>query len=220
MMLNDVLTESTTRLGEVRSFLTMIAHLSPSPRSKYHRNATVGKGLFFVNLYGAYEYTIVTTVQRTVQTFNSMQCTISDCKPVLLSLVLDPKCKAVASVGRNRMWDTRWALFDTAHSSDVAQIDETVIPTDGQNLKYPQLCSIWTTFCLSDPVLPRPALQGRISELVENRNAIAHGREAAATIGSRYSISELQTRLSDIDEVCTYVVQTFDDYLVNGGFLR
>jgi len=56
-------------------------------------------------------------------------------------------------------------------------------------------------------------------ELVENRNAIAHGRESASAVGSRFTIDELHSRYASISEVCSHVIQTFRNYLSKKHYL-
>lgn len=61
-------------------------------------------------------------------------------------------------------------------------------------------------------------LKGRVDELVENRNAIAHGRKSPAVIGGRYSSGDLEKRYRDIDELCIYIIDAFESYLNNKDF--
>ena len=102
----------------------------------------------------------------------------------------------------------------------TVQLDEGVVPTDTSNLRYEQLAEIWETFGISSPVLPRMSLRGRLSEITEHRNAIAHGRESPAAVGSRYSTGELETRMREVYEVSEYLILTFEDYLIRKGFVN
>ena len=110
-MLTDVLSTSTSRLTEVRSYLVMLRAMSSSTPFSFHTELTTAKGLFFVHLYGAYEYTIAAAVQKTLAIISGFQHPISDFKPVMLSVVLDAQCRAAASVGPQKMWEKRWELF-------------------------------------------------------------------------------------------------------------
>jgi hypothetical protein len=219
-MLNDISINSTSRLREVRSFLAMIRTISSSNSFLVSSEISVAKGLFFVHLYGSYEYTVVAAVQKALSIVDSMKYNVSDFKPTMLSIVLDSRCKSIASVGTQKLWEKRWELFNQIQPNNIVNIDNTVLPTDGSNLKYPQLESIWTTLCINAPVLPRPILRGRLEELVENRNAIAHGRESASIIGGRYAIGDLEQRYNDINELCTYILQCLEGYIVNKEFLK
>src|SRR5947207_1653967 len=102
-MLPYVTTDSATRMAEARSFLYMVDNLSSVRPPVLSRDAMTSKGLFFVHLYGVYEYTVKATVQETIQVINIHGPTIADCKPVLLGMLLDSQCQSLADVGRGSM---------------------------------------------------------------------------------------------------------------------
>jgi MAE_28990/MAE_18760-like HEPN len=217
VLLNEVAAASSARLVEVSLYLQFIERSSnPLYISK---ELTSAKGLFFVHLYGPYEFTVATTVRRTLDEINRSRPKISDCHPVVLSLALDCECRSLVDVGPDKIWDRRRTLFRRAYSADEVQFSETLMPTNGGNPKYEQLQSIWHTFCIQGPVVPRPKIIGRIEELVEHRNAIAHGRESPATIGGRFTLKELRERHTDISELCSHIVQTFESYLAHRQYL-
>ena len=218
-MFSDISLQSTLRLIEVRELLDFIKSNTPKPPMVEPSNIVISKGLFFVHLYGAYEYTVKTTVSRAIDLINKKRPLLNDCKPLFLSVILNSHLDSIASVG-DKKWERRHALFSEFDINNTVQIQNDIFPTNGRNIKYRQLESIWATFSITDPILPRPALGGRISELVSNRNAIAHGNEPAAAIGSLNTITELYLRHSEISEVCSYIIKTFEDYINDERFLK
>lgn len=221
-MLSNIRSDYTSRLVDIHLLLNLIQSLEATPTAlSSSKGGTIIKGLFFVHLYGIYEYVITASVQQTIQHINSTNCTIDSYKPVLLSIVLDAECESLSSVGRNSSWPKRWELFEKVGKTASMEINDSIFPTDGKNIRYNQLSSIWKTFCIKDPPIPqsRMILKGRVDELVENRNAIAHGRESPAVIGGRYSFGDLEKRYRDIDELCIYIIDTFESYLNNKDFL-
>ena len=197
----------------------MIKKMSGSPRTFVPTETPIAKGLFFVHLYGAFEYTVTTAVQESLQLVDNMGHSVGAYKPKMLSVVLNAKCEAMANVGPKRVWEKRLDLFGQIGSINVVGFDNTVLPPGSGNLKFDQLQTIWESMCIAAPVVPRLSLIGRLQELVENRNAIAHGRDSPSTVGGRYTVAELEKRYDDINEMCTYVVQCLDDYLNNKDFL-
>ncbi len=218
-MFSDITLQSTLRLIEVRELLDFIKSNTPKPPNVEPTNILISKGLFFVHLYGAYEYTVKTTVSRTIDLINKKNPQLNNCKPLFLSIILNSELDSIASVG-DKKWEKRHTLFTKFNTNNIVQIQNDIFPTNGRNLKYRQLQSIWNSFSISDPILPRQSLGGRITELIENRNAIAHGNEPAATIGSLNTISELYIRHSEISEVCSYIIKTFEEYVKNDRFLK
>jgi len=177
------------------------------------------KGLFFVHLYGAFEFTVISAVMKTIEYINANGHYVNECKPVLMSLALSPCCDALFSA-TDKKWEKRWELFSHFERNSRVDIPDALIPTNGRNIKVRQLQGIWTSFCLKDPVLPRPEIGGRIQELVDNRNAIAHGDASAADIGSLNSISDLYKKYNDISELCSYIVDTLDAFVRTKGYLK
>ena len=59
-----------------------------------------------------------------------------------------------------------------------------------------------------EPIVPEQRHLGRIMELVENRNAIAHGRRTPEDVGRSYSKQDIEDRISDIFDICIYIVET------------
>lgn len=218
-MLRGVAANSTTHLREVRSLLNAINRMLGAPRTFPSTDATIAKGLFFVHLYGAYEYTVSSAVQQTLELIDNMGHEVVEYKPTMLSVVLDAKCKAVANVGLKKLWEKRWELFDQIVPGNVVNIDNTVLPTDGGNLKQKQLEMVWKSLCVTTPVLSSPLLRGRLEELVDNRNAIAHGRESPSVVGRRYSTADLEKRYNDVNALCTHIIQALEDHLNNKDFL-
>ncbi len=76
------------------------------------------------------------------------------------------------------------------------------------------------TFNLSQFVVPDNRHLGRIEELVENRNAIAHGRETAEEVGRRYSTSELGKRIDDVFTLTKYIISTMESHYLTGALHR
>lgn len=219
-MLKSVSASSTTRLREVHFFLRMIQAMSGSPRTSLSTEVTSAKGLFFVHLYGAYEHTIALAVQQVLEIINGMGHRVTEFKPTMLSIVLHNKCNSMTDVGPNKMREKRWDLFQQLSSSVVVDsINTTALPTGSGNLKHQQLQTIWTSLCVTSPTVPRPSFIGTLGELVENRNALAHGRESATVVGRRYTATDLQAKYDDISELCTYAIQSLEAYLDNKDFL-
>lgn len=218
-MFEDVYRDSNTRLSEIRTYLGSIAkatNIGNNPMTS--ANLSIAKGLFFVHLYGAYEYAVTSAVLETIQGINTAGCRIADCNPMLFSLVLHPECMSLAAVGPEKTFQKRWELFSLVSSPQLARIPDGLMPTDGKNIRYEQLESICKSFCVQEPVVPDMMLKGRVEELVENRNAIAHGRLSPRDVGGRYTVPELVKRLDDIEELCLHLILTLQDHVENGKY--
>lgn len=215
-MFSDINSESTRRLTEAKSLIILIKN-EELIRSLNLESKTY-KGAFFVLLYGALEYTITAVVQRCINILNEKQCDIHTLKPTLYSLIFHNECNAIMEA-RNKKWTKRYELFSQLKGEKIAHIEDSLFPTSLGNIKINELTSIWNTFGITHDVITKPPIIGRLSTLADHRNAIAHGRELASTIGGRYTTSELEKFYDDISEYCSYIISVFEDYTNNEDFL-
>lgn len=219
-MLESVSSEATARLIEARSYLSLLGSIARATRSPTMKpRLAAAKGLFFVHLCGVYEYALTTALRESLRAINDENVPILKCQPVLLSMALDPECESLSVSGRSTVWDRRRKLFQRAKSAEPIKINNALIPTDGRNFQFQQLQSIWDTLAINDPVLPDPRLRGKLEEIVQKRNAIAHGRETPSEVGGRFTMQELQVRYRAIDRICTHIISTFQKYLEQRHYL-
>ncbi|WP_299176405.1 MAE_28990/MAE_18760 family HEPN-like nuclease [uncultured Chryseobacterium sp.] len=218
-MFTDLKSESASRLVEVRDFLDLLNSLIPPAPTPTPTNINTGKGLFYVHIYGVFEFTISSCIKKTILAINNDNIQINDLQPILLSMALNPECDSISSVN-SRNWKLRWNLFEKIRDNTLTKIISDLLPTDGKNIRYSQLESIWKTFCIKSPILNAPSIGGRLSDIVDNRNAIAHGNIPAAEIGNRVTMTDLYSRFSEMNNYCSYVIQVFEDYVNNKDYLK
>ena len=202
--------ELSNRHRELDKFVRLLLTLGNS-RNMDSPKRTM-KGLFFVHAYAIIEYSIHSTVGKTIQTINSQLITLSDIQCIMLSLALNSQIGSIKDVGRNKLWDRKADLFKELDSNPLVNIDGTLMPTDGRNITTSQLYSIWNVFCIGLPIVPRPELNSRINEITENRRSISHGRNKPEEVGRRYTDTEITRINRDVNEFSYYVVDTFTDY--------
>lgn len=218
-MFSDIRADSSSRLVEVRQYLDFIKDNTPALLNPVPTPIVTSRGLFFVHLYGVYERTVREGVFRAIRIMNKNNHRVLDYKPLLLSIVLHSQCDAMAFSSK-RNWEKRWNLFETLEANPTVTISEELLPTDGHNLRFRQLEMIWKAFAIADPIVPNPAIGGRIKELVDNRNAIAHGNATALEIGARVTIADLYDKYNDISGYCSYFLNTIESHVLNKAYLN
>lgn len=216
-MYADIQIESTQRISEIREHIHFIAAHTPAPPIGVPRYVNTEKGLVFVELYGVLEYTILQTVSRTISYLNSETISLSRLKANLWALVLDPELEALNQANRKK-WGKRKAIFDAVIANAAAVMDENLVPTDGKNFTATQLQSIWDAFGISTPLFHDVRFGTRMKDIVMNRINVAHGNQSASDVGSAFTIKDLEDRLNDVSSFCSYLISTFDDYIINREF--
>lgn len=179
------------------------------------------KGLMFVQLYGVYEHAVNSAVQSAISTIRDDQLSPSQLHHRLLTLVLDAEFMAVVDTGRSKTWSRRLELVERFEDrSEFSSLSNTIFPADGSHYRIKQLRTIWEIFGLTVPVVPEQRLLGRVDELVENRNAIAHGRRTPEDVGSRYSVGEIAKTITDVEMIATHIVESIERHCIDGGLRR
>ena len=180
--------------------------------------ASACKGLAFVQLYATYEYAVRAAVQATLIVLRAAGVEIRTLRRDLLALVLDSHWDSASSSGRPRVWESRMALIAHVDSREPTSIlRDDLFPSDGSHYRINQLRTIWRIFCVNAPIVPEPRLRGRIEELVENRNAVSHGRRRPEEVGARYSWQDIAKRAEDTDTISHHIVSTLESHVNAGG---
>lgn len=177
--------------------------------------AATAKGIAFVQLYAVYEYTTKRAVQAALQEMRAAAHPVGDLAPELLSLALHTSVSSIIDSGRKTQWNRRMALFTKSCSTDPIDVPDNAFPNDGSHFRIQQLRTIWAIFGITDPVVPTVLMAPLIAELVENRNAIAHGRKTAHEVGRRYSKAEIKRKNDQTKQICTHIVSTIENHCSN-----
>lgn len=182
------------------------------------------KGLILVQLYGVYEYAVQSAVRATLSAISSDRPCAQDLHRAALTLILNSPFLSVVDSGRRTMWQKRLSLVASLESpAPLAPFDDTIFPSDGSQYRVKQLQTIWSIFgldALGVPVVPEARVLGRIEELVENRNAISHGRRTPEEVGGRYSTAEIEGQITDIEKLALYIITAMEDHYKAGGVRR
>lgn len=209
---------STARFNEVRALLTEIRAQEVAPPTTEPDIVAILRGLFFVNLYGAFEFSVTEAVQILLQEITRAQIPFSQLEHLFYAVALDSKFSAISDSGRKKRWAVRRDLLSQQTSGIACGMNDTVFHSDLQNIWFETLSTLFESLCISESVLPEPRLRGYIDEVMERRNAVAHGRESPASVG-RIRSNELELRLEAISRTATHIIFCFDRYLNNRDFI-
>jgi len=168
------------------------------------------KGLVFVQLYSVYEFTVTQCFSAAIRTVSTYSIPAINIRPEVLSVALDSQWDSLRDTSKRRSWDKRIRLLQYTRDNIPVSIPDDIFPFDDSHFRTKQLETIWSVLGILLPTLPKPIHIGRIQEVVEHRNAIAHGRETADKIGSRFTQNELRIRISDMQNICLYILDTIE----------
>jgi len=198
----------------------MVSVIDQLERAQDTSASAVCKGLAFVQFYGAYEYAVRGSVQAALGALGSAGLEIRALRREMLTLILDPMWKSAGSSSPAHVWERRASLISSVDSPALTTgLSDTLFPYDGSHYRVPQLETIWRVFAIPGPIVAEPRHLGRIEELVENRNAISHGRRTPEDVGRRYSSQEIGSFMADTYAICNHIVSALEAHSRGGGVL-
>jgi hypothetical protein len=219
MPLTTVRQEAANRFQEVQTFLSEIKTQEASFGTQPSMELNTQKGLFIVLLYGAFEYSITRSITEMSALINIRKVRYEHIHNRLYPLALDPQLTSISMVGRENKWHRRIELFRKQFSSETAIIYEGAILPDMENIWAATIQKIFDIYGISSPSLYDPRVKQYIDEVVDKRNAVAHGRESAATIGQAYTGGMLQSLADEINRQAQFIFSAFENVIMTKGFI-
>jgi hypothetical protein len=95
-------------------------------------------------------------------------------------------------------------------SPDLVATPDDRFPHNGTQFRKSQLDVIWNLFGIASGLLPAPPIEFFIHEMVENRNAIAHGRSTAEDVGRNHSKAGILDKIADCRSLCFHIVSELE----------
>jgi hypothetical protein len=213
-MFAPIRTEIAARFAAVELFFKASHGRGQSTGVKAQIDQTA-RGLAFVQMYAAYEYAVCAVVRTAVDRLVARRHPLRKLRPSLLALFLDPELSALKQCSGKRVWEKRSLLFQAAFSKKAAAVQNCVMPHDGTNFESTQLRVIFDVFGIKRTPARRLNHLARINEVVEHRNAIAHGRETAESVGKGCTRADVLHRIKQMKSVCLLLVTAVESHCSN-----
>lgn len=202
--------EIADRVLRARSFFSSIAGDRATPAAlPATQQEITARGLIFVRLYAVYEFTVRDVVRAAITELKGRGTPFGTLRLELLALALHHHLQTVADCKDERRWQERVAMFRRVDAHDPLDVDDHTFPNNGTQYRIGQLYTIWEVFGISHtitPVIPNPRHTSVIGELVENGNAIAHGRRTPEDVGGRYARDDIHDRIDAVSAICSHVL--------------
>lgn len=220
-MFTEVSLNSTKRLFEAKILMELCS--DDKFDEEQATTDSVLKGVVYVLLYGALEFTITHCVSRTIEILNDKTLNLYQVLPSLWGLIYDSACKRIETAGTNKKWENRYKLFkELTKDKVIEQIESTLFPSSNGNIKEQQLDRVWKTFGIKAPMFEpeHMSVKQTLLDLANGRMAVAHGRECASQIGSLKSSSDLEELYDSISRYCSYLIECFTQYINQEEYLQ
>jgi hypothetical protein len=212
----------TERYAEVQNLLNYIS-ASERPIGSAEPEAQsvhILRGLFFVALYGAWEYSITRALIQLYSAINACGVQHRHVENIVGSVTLDGLFRSLGDTAATRQWERRFDLLIRQNGSDIVEIDDNIFMFDVQFLKIRVIERIFGALGITESPVPVLAYRGLIDEVAERRSAVAHGRESPVAVGSQFRSDELRRRYAALSSTSFYIIGIFENLLASKTFIR
>jgi hypothetical protein len=208
-MWNPLKTEVRDRFTGVESYFKATRGLGKSFQQ-------TSKGMAFVHVYAVYEFTVKSVFRTAIDQIMAHGLKVDKLTPSLLAIFLEPELQSFKTIGgKKASLEARTKIFERLFSNQPASVSNTIFPTDGSHFRQGQLQTVFNILGIRRMAAQRRAHLLRIDEVVGHRNAIAHGGETAAAIGSRYTRQEVLQIMRQMQSVCMLIVSAVEKQCSN-----
>jgi len=218
-MLASLRVGSGDRIRQTFVLLQQLRRMETTDNTANDEIVKVQKGMLFVSLYASIEFTLTNAVSEFLSSLQSSATEAKRYRPGLLPTLLNREFNAVTSSSRRKTWDHKRRLMQHVFSQNACTIDNDIFPAESTNISADHFQVIWSQLEIPGSPLPPGVNPWIVNEIKEHRNAIAHGREKAATIGSRFTLTALEDRHRAVESICAYTVTSFEDHLTERTYL-
>lgn len=217
MTFDIVRANSRERFSEVQINLNYIESIEPAGEAT--PEVKVLRGLYYVHLYSALEKALNETIEQAILLIKSKNIKNLHFATPFNVISLNSKMQSFKQCGYKDYFDKSSEVFESINSEEVFDISNTIFSQNLQNVWFKTIQNTIRSFGAA-PIQVEPRVKLTIDEVVDKRNAVAHGRETPTVIGERHRANVLRTKTQEIQLVIEQVISTFEDYIANYEFLK
>lgn len=216
MPFSIVRSNTRERFSEVFVYLAFIESNEESSAASVE--VKILRGLFYVHLYSALEKAINETIEQTILLVKQEGVKNKHYKNIFNVISFNSKMQAFKQCRGKSYFSKSADVFESLESDESYELNDTVFSESLQNIWYKTIQEAIRSFG-AIPISVEPRVRLTIDELVEKRNAVAHGRETPVSVGERHRVEILRIKAQEIQLVVEQFISTFEDYISNKKYI-
>lgn len=217
MTFDIVRANSRERFSEVQVNLNYIESIEPDGEAS--PEVKILRGLYYVHLYSVLEKAINETIEQVILLIKSKNIKNVHFSTPFNVISLNSKMQSFKQCGYKEYFERSSEVFESIDSENIFNISNTIFSQNLQNVWFKTIQDTIRSFGAT-PIQVEPRVKLTIDEVVDKRNAVAHGRETPTAVGERHRTIVLRTKTQEIQMVIEQVVSTFEEYITNYEFLK
>ena len=220
MSFEVVKSNSRRRFSEVLINLAYIESIEPQEtHTETPIPVKILRGMFYVHLYAALEKAINETIEQALIIVNSKNIINKHYATSFNVISLNPQMQAFKAAGYKGYILRSIDVFRAIESDQSFDISNTLLSNSLQNIWHETIQQTLACFGIS-PINFEPRIRLTIDEVVEKRNAVAHGREMPTVIGERHRSAVLRKKTQEIQQVVDLVISAFEVFISDRKFIK
>lgn len=220
MPFSIVRSNSRGLFNEVLVNLNFIESLEPvGPQEETSINVKILRGLFYVHLYAALEKVVNETVEQVILIIKSNAIKNKHFAMHLNVITLNSKMQSFKQCGYKDYFKKSYDIFNNIDSEESFEISNTVFSSNLQNVWFKTIEEVLDSFGTSKMTV-HPRVKMTIDEVVDKRNAVAHGRESPAIVGERHRCSNLRVKNQELQIFSDEFITVFEEYIAEKKYLK
>ncbi|WP_226704495.1 MAE_28990/MAE_18760 family HEPN-like nuclease [Microbulbifer elongatus] len=217
MLFNIVRSNSRERFNEVFINLASIEKGEEDGASSVE--VKIQRGLFYVHLYSALEKAVNETIEQTILLVKQDAVKNKHYENTFNVISLNSKMQAFKHCSNKNYFSKSIEVFESLGSEERFDLSNTIFSENLQNIWYKTIQESIRSFG-AEPINIEPRVRLTIDEVVDKRNAVAHGRETPVSVGERHRSDMLRVKSQEIQLVVEQFISTFEDYVVNKKYIN
>lgn len=220
MMLSSVRNSSRSRFRDVIINLQQIEASEPTdPVVETPPYVKIMRGLYYVHLYAALEKTVHEVVELSIQIIKSHDIPQKHLMVTMGTIAQHNRLKSFKDCSYKIFYPRSAEIFNSIESDEKFNTEDTIFSTLLQNVWFKTIQEIFCSFGIQNLIVDQ-RVQATINEIVDKRNAVAHGRETPTSVGERHRSNVLRTRTDEVINFIDLFISHFEEFLENRKFVR
>ncbi|KGY08983.1 MAE_28990/MAE_18760 family HEPN-like nuclease [Vibrio sinaloensis] len=180
----------------------------------------IQRGLYYVHLYSALEKTTNEIIERVLLIISSFKVKYEHYIAEFNTISLSAQMMSYKAAAKDKAWLKSHDLFTTMCSSEEAKINETFFAASLQNVWFDTIQNLLKCFGVPTFEDTDGSLKTALNEVVDNRNAVAHGRISAEVIGERHRFDVLRARTESVNDILDTLITKYEKYIMDLEFIK
>jgi RiboL-PSP-HEPN len=211
------------RFNEVNSLLEYISfhepNLSESSNIPVSPEIEIIKGLYYVHLYGAVECSIAHLCRTVLSMISDHGYARKDFSHSFGTVASYPEIRSINDSGNKKLLANARNLFQNLESESESRLESEMFSMKLQNVRPNTIKEIIEVLGIDGFSFPN-RITPLMEEIVEYRNAVAHGRESARVVGSRFRSPDLRKKTETLKEFIDGLTDTFEEFYTTKRYLK